>query len=153
MNAGIKVVAQNKKASFQYFVEEKIEAGMVLTGSEVKSLRDGGASLSDSYATVKNGELFLLNSHIAPCQQASYMNHEPKRTRKLLLHKMQIRRLTGKLNEKGFTLIPLKLYFKGGRAKVELGLCKGKKAFDKRETIKKRETKRELARTMRSYKR
>ncbi len=153
MNAGIKVVAQNKKASFQYFVEEKIEAGMVLTGSEVKSLRDGGASLSDSYATVKNDELFLLNCHIAPCQQASYMNHEPKRTRKLLLHKMQIRRLTGKLNEKGFTLIPLKLYFKGGRAKVELGLCKGKKAFDKRETIKKRETKRELARTVRNYKR
>ena len=143
---GIKIIAQNKKATFQYHIEEKIEAGMVLTGSEVKSLRDGRASLSDSYAVVKSGEAFLLNAHIAICPQASYMNHEPKRTRKLLLHKQEIKRLTGKLNEKGFTLIPLKLYFKAGRAKVELGLAKGKKAFDKRETIRKKEMKRELAR-------
>ena len=150
---GIKILAQNKKASFQYHIEETIEAGLVLQGSEVRSLRDGRASLSDSYAMVKNGEVYLLNSHIAQCQQASYMNHEPKRTRKLLLHKMQIRRLTSKLQEKGFTLIPTKLYFKGGRAKVELGLCRGKKAFDKREAIKKRETKRELARALRGRQR
>lgn len=145
----IKIIAQNKKASFEYHIEERIEAGLVLTGSEVKSLRDGRASLSDSYAVIKSGEAFLLNSHIAICPQASYMNHEPKRTRKLLLHKKEIGRLTGKLNEKGFTLIPLKLYFKEGRAKVELGLCRGKKAFDKRETIKKKEMKRELARAFR----
>ncbi len=149
----IKIVAQNKKASFQYHIEDKIEAGLVLLGSEVKSIRDGRASLSDSYATVKNGEVFLLNAHIAQCPHASYMNHDPKRTRKLLLHKMQIRRLTGKLNEKGFTLIPLKLYFKAGRAKVELGLCKGKKTFDKREAIKKNEMKRELARAFRQRQR
>ena len=122
-------------------------------GSEVKSMRDGKASLSDSYAVIKKNEAFLLNSHIAQYASASYMNHDPKRTRKLLLHKNQIRRLTGKLTEKGFTLIPLKLYFKGGRAKVELGLAKGKKAFDKREAIKKRETKRELARTLRQKQR
>lgn len=146
---GIKIAAQNKKASFQYHIEETIEAGLVLLGSEVKSIRDGRASLSDSYAVIKNNEAFLLNSHIAQCPQASYMNHDPKRTRKLLLHKMQIHRLTGKLNEKGFTLIPLKLYFKQGRAKVELGLCRGKKTFDKREAIKKKETRRELARAFR----
>lgn len=145
----IKIVAQNKKASFQYHIEETIEAGLVLLGSEVKSIRDGRASLSDSYAIIKGSEAYLLNSHIAQCPQASYMNHDPKRTRKLLLHKGQIRRLTGKLNEKGFTLIPLKLYFKGGRAKVELGLCRGKKLFDKREAIKKHEMKRELARVFR----
>jgi SsrA-binding protein len=145
----IKIVAQNKKASFQYHIEETIEAGLVLLGSEVKSIRDGRASLSDSYAVIKGSEAFLLNSHIAQCPQASYMNHDPKRTRKLLLHRTQIRRLTGKLNQRGFTLIPLKLYFKAGRAKVELGLCKGKKAFDKREAIKKSEMKRELARAFR----
>ena len=145
----IKIVAQNKKAFFLYHIEESIEAGLVLLGSEVKSLRDGRGSLSDSYAMIKDGEAFLLNSHIAHCPQASYMNHDPKRARKLLLHEQQLRRLTGKLKEKGFTLIPLKLYFKGGRAKVELGLARGKKHFDKREAIKKRETKRELARSLR----
>jgi SsrA-binding protein len=150
---GIKIIAQNKKASFQYHIEETVEAGLVLVGSEMRSLRDGRASLSDSYAVIKANEAFLLNSHIAQCQQASYMNHDPKRTRKLLLHKIQIKRLTGKLHEKGFTLIPLKLYFKAGRAKVELGLCRGKKAFDKREAIKKRETKRELARALRGRQR
>ena len=145
----IKIIAQNKKAGFQYHIEEKLEAGLVLQGSEVKSLREGRASLSDSYAIISEGEAFLLNSHIAALPQASIMNHEPRRTRKLLLHKPQIRKLSGKLNEKGYTLIPIKLYFKEGRAKVELGLCKGKKLFDKREAIKKRETKRELARAFR----
>lgn len=149
----IKIIAQNKKASFLYHIEETIEAGMVLQGSEVKSLRDGRGSLSDAYAMIKGSEAFLINSHIAHCPQASYANHEPKRTRKLLLHKQQIRKLTGKLKEKGFTLIPLKLYFKSGLAKVELGLCKGKKHFDKRAAIKKRETKRELSRAMRAKQR
>ncbi|MFH1875103.1 MAG: SsrA-binding protein SmpB [Pseudomonadota bacterium] len=145
----MKIIAQNKKAHFQYHIEEKIEAGLVLLGSEVKSMRDGHASLADSYAMVKGGEMFLLNSHIAQCQQASYMNHDPRRTRKLLLHKKQIHKLTGKLIEKGYTLIPLKLYFKDGFAKVELGLGKGKKLFDKRETIKKRESKRQVGRALR----
>lgn len=148
---GIKIVAQNKKAFFLYHVEDKLEAGLVLLGSEVRSLRDGRASLSDAYASIKNGEIFLLNSHIEPCRQASYMNHAPKRSRKLLLNKHQIQRLAGKLNEKGFTLIPLKLYFKQGRAKVELGICRGKKFFDKRETIKKRDMKRQMGRAIRHH--
>jgi SsrA-binding protein len=147
--AAIKIIAQNKKAHFQYNIDETLEAGLVLFGSEVKSLREGRASLSDSYAMIKEGEAFLLNSHISPCPQASIMNHEPKRTRKLLLHKQQIRKLTGKLQERGYTLIPLKIYFKEGRAKVELGLARGKKLFDKREAIKKKESKRQLARAFR----
>ena len=145
----MKIIAQNKKASYQYHIEERIEAGLVLLGSEVKSLREGRASLSDSYALIKEGEAFLINTHIAPCAYASYANHEPKRTRKLLLHKKQIKKLTGKLNERGYTLIPTKLYFKDGKAKVELGLCRGKKLFDKRESIKKRESKRQVARALR----
>lgn len=145
----IKIIAQNKKASFLYHIEDNLEAGIVLLGSEVRSLRDGKASLSDSYATIKNNEVLLINSHIEPCRHASYMNHNPKRTRKLLLNKGQIQRLTGKLNEKGFTLIPLKLYFKHGLAKVELGVCRGKKLFDKREAIKRRDMKRQLGRAIR----
>ncbi|PIU54893.1 MAG: SsrA-binding protein, partial [Deltaproteobacteria bacterium CG07_land_8_20_14_0_80_38_7] len=147
-NTNFKIIAQNKKAGFQYHIDETIEAGLVLIGSEIKSLRESKASLSDSYAMIKSGEAFLMNMHISPLAQASVMNHEPKRTRKLLLHKQQIRKLTGKLKEKGYTLIPIKLYFKKGRAKVELGLCKGKKLFDKRETIKKRETKRAMNRAL-----
>ena len=147
-NTNFKIIAQNKKAGFQYHIDETIEAGLVLIGSEIKSLRESKASLSDSYAMIKSGEAFLMNMHISPLAQASVMNHEPKRTRKLLLHKQQIRKLTGKLKEKGYTLIPIKLYFKKGRAKVELGLCKGKKLFDKRETIKKRETKRATNRAL-----
>lgn len=146
---GIKIIAQNRKARFDYHVEWSFEAGMVLTGSEVKSLREGRASLSDSYAIIKEGECFLLNAHIAQYQPAAYLNHEPKRTRKLLLHAGEIARLTGKLNERGFTLIPLKLYFKKGKAKVELGLCKGKRKYDKRAAIKKREADREVRRAVR----
>lgn len=146
---GIKIIAQNRKARFDYHVESSFEAGMVLSGSEVKSLREGRASLSDSYAVVKEGECFLLNTHIAPYEPAAYLNHEPKRTRKLLLHAGEIARLTGKLNERGFTLIPLKLYFKKGRAKIELGLCKGKRTYDKRAAIKKREAAREVSRALR----
>lgn len=146
----MKVIAQNKKARFEYYIEESLEAGIVLLGSEVKSLREGHASLTESYATLKGGELFLINSNISPYSHASAaMNHEQKRKRKLLLHKQQINKLTGKLQEKGYTLIPLKLYFKEELVKVELGLCKGKKLFDKRESIKKRENKRDLDRAIR----
>jgi SsrA-binding protein len=146
---GIKIIAQNRKARFDYQVESSLEAGMVLAGSEVKSLRDGRASLSDAYAIIKEGECFLLNVHIAQYPPAAYLNHEPKRTRKLLLHAGEIARLTGKLNERGYTLIPLRLYFKKGKAKVELGLCKGKRKYDKRAAIKKREAAREVSRALR----
>jgi SsrA-binding protein len=145
----IKVIAKNKKAFFDYHIEDKVEAGLVLQGSEVKSLRDGQASLSDSYAMMKGGEAWLINSHIAPYGPASYANHEPKRMRKLLLHAAQIAKLQGKLKERGFTLIPTMLYFKRGRAKVELGLAKGKRKYDKRVAIRARETKRELSRALR----
>ena len=145
---GIKVIAQNKKARFEYHVEDKYEAGMVLMGSEVKSLRDNRASLVDSYASIKQGECFLHKVHIAIYPPSAQFNHEPTRTRKLLMHKGEIEKLTIKLKERGFTLIPLRLYFKQGKAKVELGLCKGKKQYDKRATIKKRETKREISRAM-----
>jgi SsrA-binding protein len=144
----VKIIAQNKKARFEYHVEDKIEAGMVLVGSEVKSLRDNRASLSDSYAVISKGECFLHKAHIAIYPPSAQFNHEPTRTRKLLLHKGEIDKLTGKLKERGFTLIPLRMYFRKGKAKVELGLCKGKKKYDKRAAIKKRETKRELSRAM-----
>lgn len=141
----IKIITKNRKAFFEYHIEERFEAGIVLTGSEVKSLRDGQASLSDSYAIIKNNEIFLLHAHIAPYSPASMFNHEPKRTRKLLLHSSEIFKLAGKIKEKGFTLIPLMLYFKRGKAKVELGLARGKRKYDKRAAIKTRETKRELS--------
>lgn len=146
---GIKIVTQNKKARHEYFVESSFEAGIVLVGSEVKSLRDGRANLSDSYAIIKDGECFLLNAHISTYPPATFLNHEPKRTRKLLLHAAEIAKLANKLNEKGFTLVPLKFYFKKGRAKVELGLCKGKRKYDKRAAIKKRESDREVSRALR----
>lgn len=143
-----KSVAQNRKARFHYEILEKFEAGIVLTGSEVKSLRADRANLSDAYATVQNGELFLVHCHISPYPPAARNNHEPTRTRKLLMHATEIERLIGKVKEKGLTLVPLKIYFKGNRAKVELALGQGKKLFDKRETIKKRESARQMARAM-----
>jgi SsrA-binding protein len=146
---GIKVVTQNKKARHEYFVDSSIEAGIVLVGSEVKSLRDGRANLSDAYAIIDDrGECYLLNAHISHYPPAAMLNHEPKRTRKLLLHAEEIAKLMNKLNEKGYTIIPLKLYFKRGRAKVELGLCKGKRKYDKRAAIKKRESDREVSRAL-----
>jgi SsrA-binding protein len=147
-----KLICQNRKARFNYEILEKFEAGMVLLGSEVKSLREGGGNLADSYADVQNGELWLLNSHIAPYAAANQFNHEPTRRRKLLMNRREIDRLVGKIQEKGLTLVPLSLYFKKGRVKVELGLCRGKKAFDKRETKKKHETERELARVKKAMK-
>lgn len=139
-------VTTNRKAYHDYFVEETLEAGMALQGTEVKSLRQGLANLSDSYALVRNNEVFLFNATISPYPHGNIMNHDPLRTRKLLLHKEEIRKLVGKIAQKGYTLIPLKLYFVRGKAKALIGLAKGKKAFDKRETIKEKESKREVER-------
>ena len=141
-------VATNRKAYHDYFVEETFEAGIALQGTEVKSLRQGLANLSDSYALIRNNEIFLFNANISPYPFGNIMNHDPLRTRKLLMHAEEIRKLTGKITQKGFTLIPLKIYFLRGRAKVLIGLAKGKKAFDKRETIKAKESKREVERVM-----
>ncbi|MFQ6058967.1 MAG: SsrA-binding protein SmpB [Anaerolineae bacterium] len=142
-----KTIAVNRKARHDYFIDETYEAGMVLTGSEIKSLRAGRVNLRDSYAVIKDGEAWLLNVHIAPYKQAS--SHErldPRRTRKLLLHRHQIARLAGKVQAKGYTLVPLRIYLKGGRAKVEIALARGKKLYDKRAAIAEREAQREMER-------
>ncbi|MBI4686956.1 MAG: SsrA-binding protein SmpB [Nitrospirae bacterium] len=144
------VAATNRKAYHDYFIEETYEAGISLLGTEVKSLREGKANLKDSYALIKNEEIFLFNCHISPYSHGNIQNHDPLRTRKLLLHKKEIERLLGKIQQKGFTLIPLKIYFKKGKAKVELGLCKGKREYEKRESIKKKEAQREIQRQLRS---
>ena len=141
-------VATNRKAHHDYFIEETIEAGMSLQGTEVKSLRLGLANLTDSYAIVRNNEVFLFNANISPYPHGNIMNHEPLRTRKLLLHAEEIRKLIGKITQKGFTLIPLKIYFVRGKAKVLIGLAKGKKSYDKRDTIKANEAKREMDRVV-----
>jgi SsrA-binding protein len=146
-------VCVNRKAHHDYFIEETFEAGLVLVGSEVKSLRDGRANLKDSYARIGKGEAFLLNTHISTYPAANQFNHEPTRTRKLLLHKREIRRLTGKVQERGLTLVPLKLYFKNGRAKVELALARGKRFYDKRESMKRKSMRREVERSLKSVKR
>ena len=140
----IKIVCQNKKARYDYHILETIEAGMVLLGTEVKSLREGRANLKDSYARIRDGELFLMQAHISPYSHAHYDNHQPDRVRKLLVHKQELKRLTGKTQEKGLTLVPLKIYFKDGKAKVELALASGKKSFDKRETLKRKTQQREM---------
>ena len=148
---GEKLISLNRKARHDYFIDETVEAGLVLTGSEVKSLRDGRANLKDSFARFHGGEMVLMNVHISPYDAASRSNHEPTRTRKLLLHRRELDRLMGKLREKGLTLIPLRLYFNDrGRAKVELGLAHGKRQYDKRQAIKDREARRETERAMRS---
>jgi SsrA-binding protein len=145
-----KIVCTNKQARHDYFVTDTYEAGMVLRGTEVKSLREGRANLKDSYAQIKDGELFLVNCHISPYSFGNQFNHDPTRPRKLLLHKREIRRLIGKVAEKGFTLIPLKIYFKNGIAKVELGLAKGKKVYDKREDMKARDAQREVEKALKN---
>lgn len=148
-----KPVATNRKAYHDYFIEEKFEAGIVLKGTEVKSLRDRRVNLQDSYADVKDGEVFLHHCHISPYSHGNIMNHDPMRTRKLLLHRKEIDKLLGKTHEKGLTLIPLRIYFSGsGRAKVELGLAKGKKQYDRRESIKAREAGREVERAIKERK-
>jgi SsrA-binding protein len=146
----MKVVCQNRKAYHDYHIDETVESGIALLGTEVKSLREGKVNLKDSYVIIKGGEVFLLNCHISPYSHGNIMNHDPLRTRKLLLHKKEISRLSGKVIAKGYTLIPLKLYFKDSFAKVEIGLAKGKKLFEKRDTIKEREARREIERAMKS---
>ncbi len=141
-----KNITVNRKAKHEYAILQTFEAGIVLKGTEVKSLRQGKANLVDSYANIKGGEIFLVSAHISVYDQGNINNHEPTRTRKLLLNKREIRKLIGKVKEKGLTLIPLKLYFKNGKVKVELALAKGKKVYDKRETIAKRDLKRDQER-------
>ncbi len=146
----MKVVCQNRKAYHDYHIEETLEAGVVLLGTEVKSLREGKASLKDSYVIVKDNEVFLFNCHIAPYSHGNIMNHDPLRTRKLLLNRKEIDRLKGRITIKGFTAIPLKIYFKRSLAKVEIGLARGKKLFEKREAIKEKEAKREITRALKT---
>lgn len=145
----IKIVCQNKQARRNFFIDDTYEAGMVLVGTEVKALREGRANLTDSYAAVKDDEVFLHDMHISPYSHGNRYNHEPRRKRKLLLHRREIRRIYGKTREKGFTLIPLKVYFKNGKAKVEIGIGKGKKLYDKREDLKRRDDKRDMERALR----
>ena len=146
---GLKIISLNRKAKFNYFFKEFYEAGISLKGSEVKSLRSGKVNISESYAYDHNGELFLVNSHISSYKESSYNDHEPNRNRKLLLNKKEINKLIGRINREGFTLIPTKLYFKKGKAKVEIAVAKGKKQYDKRQTKKKRDWNRERARFFR----
>ena len=147
-NIGIKIVCNNRKARFNYFFEELIEAGIVLKGSEVKSLREGKANITDSYATDSGGEIYLVNSHIPLYKQSSYNNHNPRDIRKLLLKKKEVNNVIGRINRDGLTVIPTKIYFKKGKAKVEIAISKGKKLFDKRETKKKRDWQRDQARIL-----
>jgi SsrA-binding protein len=151
-NNGNRIVCQNKKAFHNYEILETFEAGLILLGTEVKSLRQGRANLKDSYAKIRRNEIYLHGFHISPYTHASYDNHEPERVRKLLLHKYEIHRLFGKIQEKGFALIPLKIYFNKGKAKVELALARGKKLYDKRESLKRKEEARELDRVRKRYK-
>jgi SsrA-binding protein len=149
----VRPVATNRRARHDYHIEETFEAGVALLGSEVKSLRGGKASLQDAYAVVRDGEVFLVGVHIPPYPQASVQNHEPTRVRKLLLHRAEIRRLIGKTAERGLTLVPLRLYFKGNRVKVELALARGRRAYDKREAIARREAEREMGKRRESRRR
>jgi SsrA-binding protein len=142
----IKLLADNRKARFNYSVDETLECGIVLQGTEVKSIKNGTFSFADSYGRIIDGELFLIGLHVTPYDHGNIYNHVPDRQRKLLIHKSEIKRLTRKVDEKGFTLIPLKVYLKNGRVKIELGLCKGKKSYDKREILKDKDVKRETER-------
>lgn len=141
---GIKIIVDNKKARFNYQIIETYEAGLVLTGSEVKSIRDGNIALRESYISFRNSEAFLQGANIKPFSASSYNNHEPERLRKLLLHKEELNKIRGKIDEKGLTAVPLKMYFKGGRIKLEIGLGKGKKLHDKRQSIKTKDVERQL---------
>ena len=147
---GIKLIAQNRKAYHDYFIEETYEAGLVLTGTEIKSIRKGSVSLRDAYARVDDGEVFIYNMHIAPYEQGNRYNHDPLRPRKCLLHKKEIHHLYGAVRQRGVTLVPTKVYIKDGWAKVELALAKGKKLYDKREAAKERDANREIQRALRS---
>jgi SsrA-binding protein len=145
----LKVVAANRKARYDYFIDETYEAGIALTGTEIKSVRAGRVNLRDSYVQVKNGELWLIDTHIAPYKQAGRSSHEPKRPRKLLMHRREISRLQGRVQERGYTLIPLRLYLKNSKwAKVEIALARGKKLYDKRQAIRERDAQREMERAL-----
>ena len=144
----MKLVANNKKAYHDYFIEEKYEAGLVLHGTEVKSLRMGKCSIKEAFIRIENGEVFIYGMHISPYEKGNIFNKDPLRVRKLLLHKQQIRKLIGNSSEKGYTIVPLQVYFKDGRAKIEIGLAKGKKLYDKREDIAKKDQKREAEKEM-----
>ena len=146
---GLKIICLNRKASFNFFFEDLLEAGIVLKGSEIKSVRNGKVNIADSYAIEKNGEIFLINSHIASYKQASFSNHKPLNERKLLLNKKEINKLIGKMQREGFTIVPTKMYFKKGKAKIELAIAKGKKQFDKRAAKKTRDWNRDKARYIR----
>ncbi len=147
----VKVVASNPKAFHDYFIEDRYEAGIVLTGSEIKSVREGRVNLRDSFVLIKDGEAWLMNAHIAPYKQAGRENHDPRRPRKLLLHRYQINRLMGRVQEKGYTIVPLQMYIKGRWAKVEIALAKGKKLYDKRRAIAEREAERKIRRALRGW--
>ena len=147
--SGLKIISNNRKARFNYFFSEFFEAGLVLTGSEVKSLRNGKVNISDSYAFDSNGEMYLVNSYIPAYKESSYNNHNPIRNRKLLLNKKEINKLIGRINREGFTLIPTKLYFKKGKAKIQIAVAKGKKQYDKRQTKKTRDWNRDRSRYVR----
>lgn len=144
-----KLIAQNRKANHDYFIEDTFEAGIVLQGTEIKSIRAGRINLKDSFARIHQGEIYLHNCHISPYEQGNRYNHEPLRTRKLLLHRREINRLTGVMKEQGYTIVPLKVYLKNGYAKILLGLGKGKKQYDKREDLKRKEAKRDIERAFR----
>ena len=148
-NNGLKIICLNRKASFNYFFDELIEAGVVLKGSEIKSIRDGKINIAESYAVEKDGEIFLINSHIPAYKQASYSNHNPTNERKLLFSKREINKLIGKVNREGFTLIPTKMYFKKGKAKIEIAVAKGKRQYDKRQSKKTKDWNRDKARYFR----
>ena len=149
INPGLKVICFNRKASFNYFFENLLEAGIVLKGSEIKSVREGKVNIADSYAVEKNGELILINSHIAKYKQANTLNHDPIDERKLLLNKKEINKLIGKMQRDGFTIVPTKMYFKKGKAKIEIAVAKGKKHYDKRASKKDRDWNRDKARYIR----
>lgn len=152
-NIPIKIVCENRKARHDYFIHEAYETGIELQGTEVKSLRAGKANLKDSFATIQNGEIYLENMHISPFEQGNIFNHDPLRKRKLLMHKSEIMKLFGETRQKGYTLVPLKIYFKHGRAKLELALASGKHNYDKREDLKKKADKREVERALKDRQR
>ena len=150
---GIKIIANNKKAYHEYFVDEVFEAGLALQGTEVKSIRMGQVSIKEAYCRIRNGEVFVDNMNISPYEQGNRENHEPLRSRKLLLNRYEIDKLIKKVDEKGLTLVPTKIYFKDSRAKLEVGVCRGKKLYDKRETLKRKQADREASRAMRDHSR
>ena len=153
MSENIKILAQNKKAYHDYFIEEKYECGIELVGTEVKSLRLGQANIKDSYASIDNGEVWLKGMHISPYEKGNIFNRDPLRERKLLMHKFEIRKLIGKIKEQGYSLVPTSVYLKGQRIKIELGLARGKKNYDKRQTIAANSAKREMERKMKEFNR